>query len=223
MKLPESMDELKRQAADLAPDSHGQLCQDIFVLGVLEHLTGGFFVEFGAANGVEFSNTYLLEKRFGWTGILAEPAQCWHPHLAKHRSALIDPRCVWPVTGLKLDFCQPRDANLASLTSFQKNTDLSTPPKFYAVETVSLSDLLKHRTPHTIDYLSMDTEGCEPEILEGFDFSEHVFKVITCEHNHILNNRNRIHKVLAENGYVRVSEKLSDFDDWYLHQSLLSL
>ena len=33
----------------------------------------GFFVEFGAGNGVHFSNTYWLEKDLKWTGLLCEP------------------------------------------------------------------------------------------------------------------------------------------------------
>ena len=42
-----------------------------------EQFRGGFFVEFGATNGIDLSNSYLLQSKYYWTGILAEPARCW--------------------------------------------------------------------------------------------------------------------------------------------------
>ena len=60
--------------------------EDLFVLSELGFKTNGFFVEFGAANGIFLSNTWVLEKEFGWRGIIAEPARAWHKDLEK-RSA----------------------------------------------------------------------------------------------------------------------------------------
>src|SRR5215475_12583513 len=71
-KLP---DERVPLALRLLKDSHSQLRQDIFVLSELNFKRGGFFVEFGAADGLQLSNTYLLEREFGWHGIVAEPAR----------------------------------------------------------------------------------------------------------------------------------------------------
>src|ERR1022692_367696 len=54
--------------------SRSQLRQDLFVLSELCFKTNGFFVEFGATNGVDLNNTHLLETTFQWSGVLAEPA-----------------------------------------------------------------------------------------------------------------------------------------------------
>jgi hypothetical protein len=56
------------------PHSTAQLRQDLFVLSFLQCKSDGFFVEFGATNGIDWSNTHLLETQYGWNGILAEPA-----------------------------------------------------------------------------------------------------------------------------------------------------
>jgi hypothetical protein len=61
--------------ASLLEKSKSQLKQDLFVLAELDFKSNGFFVEFGATNGIDLSNTHLLENEFGWGGILAEPAK----------------------------------------------------------------------------------------------------------------------------------------------------
>ena len=76
-------------------ESKAQLKQDVFALIENDFKRDGFFVEFGAANGVHLSNTYLLEKEFGWRGILAEPARMWHADLQRNRTCAIEMDCVW--------------------------------------------------------------------------------------------------------------------------------
>lgn len=63
------------KAIQILEKSRSQLRQDLFVLTELNFKQNGYFVEFGATNGVDLSNTYLLEKEFNWSGILAEPAR----------------------------------------------------------------------------------------------------------------------------------------------------
>jgi hypothetical protein len=70
--------------------SKSQLRQDLFVLSSLAFKKNGFFIEFGATNGIDLSNTHLMEKKFNWTGILAEPARCWHKDLSKKRNCNIE-------------------------------------------------------------------------------------------------------------------------------------
>jgi hypothetical protein len=54
--------------------SKSQHNQDFFVLSELNFMRDRFFVEFGVANSIDLNNSCLLEKEFGWNGILAEPA-----------------------------------------------------------------------------------------------------------------------------------------------------
>lgn len=86
----------------------------------------------------------------------------------------------------------------------------------YTVNTISLNDLLKkYNAPKTIDYLSIDTEGSEYEILSAFDFNEFSISVITVEHNYTP-ARAALHELLTKAGYVRKCEEFSKFDDWYV-------
>ena len=74
--------------------SKSQIRQDLFVLSHLGFKKNGFFVEFGATDGVSLSNTYLMENLFEWNGILAEPATCWHKELKNNRTCNIETNCA---------------------------------------------------------------------------------------------------------------------------------
>jgi FkbM family methyltransferase len=199
--------------------SRSQLRQDLFVLSMLGFKRNGFFVEFGAANGELHSNTYLLEKEFGWKGIVAEPARHWHENLKKNRSCNIETDCVWSESNLILKFNETDTTELSTVNSYSSSDSHKHNRKrgqVYEVKTISLNDLLdKYNAPNEIDYLSIDTEGSEYQILSAFDFDRYKFKVITVEHN-FTERRDDIYRLLTGKGYGRRFEELSEFDDWYV-------
>lgn len=202
--------------------SKSQLRQDLFVLSHLEFKKNGFFVEFGATNGLDLSNSHLMEKEFGWNGILAEPATCWHNELKFNRTCDIETDCVWIDSKSVLNFNQVDEPELSTINIFSDDDSHSKTRKkgkTYEVKTISLNNLLKkYKAPKVIDYLSIDTEGSEYEILSHFDFSEYSFKVITCEHNYTP-MRERIFSLLTQQGYQRVFEEISLWDDWYVKKT----
>mgnify|MGYP003654866458 CR=1 FL=1 len=204
---------------DILGKSKAQLRQDIFVLSELGYKRNGFFVEFGAANGIDLSNTYLLEKEFGWKGILAEPAIHWHKALKANRDVLIDDRCVWHESGKNIIFNQTTTPEFSTIDSFSDSDYLAgerSNGRRYLVETISLMDLLeKHGAPKQIDYLSIDTEGSEYSILKDFDFTKYDISVITCEHNNTP-VKDKLFELFKKNGFTRKHQQISAFDDWYV-------
>ena len=209
----------REQEKGLLTHSKSQLGQDILALTVSGLDQPGFFVEFGASDGVALSNSHILEKRFGWNGILCEPSTAWHEALERNRGCIIDTRCVYSVSGEKISFSENYLGELSAITAYAepnasgilKRTTFS-----YEVETISLLDLLKeHSAPGFIDFLSIDTEGSEFEILKNFNFQSYRFGAICVEHN-FADTREKINKLLLANGYVQVHADLSDFDDWYV-------
>jgi FkbM family methyltransferase len=208
--------------SDLIPKSRSsELHQDVFALVMSELKTDGFFVEFGATDGIGGSNTLLLEKDFNWRGILVEPARIWHRSLKQNRPlAYISTKCVWEASGVNLIFAEVPDSPELSTAFNLKRDDLHANSrkhsKNYVVESISLIDLLREfNAPKEIDFLSMDTEGSEFLILKKFNFEEFSFKVISCEHN-FTENRDKVRELLEKVGYKRVYENLSLYDDWYI-------
>lgn len=200
----------------LLDQSKAQLRQDIFALQHLDFKEDGFFVEFGATDGVSLNNSYMLEKEFGWTGLLAEPDSRWQNDLSANRSSTLDFRCIAPRSGEMVEFIEAPRGEHSAIADF-----VSTRRKIrgtsHQVETVSLADFLsEHGAPNVIDYVSIDTEGSEFSILEPFDFNKWAFRVCSIEHNWAP-QRDQIHALLTSHGYTRVHELVSRFDDWYVH------
>jgi len=199
--------------------SSSQIGQDMFVLAELGFKRDGYFVEFGATNGKDLSNTYMLEKEMGWTGIVAEPAMVWRDDLINNRACKISFDCVWSKSDEMLEFNEVGAAELSTIESFSESdghAQSRTNGKKYNVYTVSLLDLLNQfNAPKEIDYLSIDTEGSEFEILSAFDFDAYKIKVITCEHN-FTPMRGKIMELLESKGYTRKYPEFSRFDDWYV-------
>ncbi len=200
--------------------SRAQLFQDLWVLYELNDKREGFFVEFGAADGVYLSNTWLLEKEYGWRGILAEPVPYWHEALHRNRSAIISTACVAGHTGLKVSLYIPKtSAEYATICQNFKSSihsDHFTTYEQIEVETISLIDLLqKYKAPQEIDYISIDVEGSELEILENFDFNKYKVYLWTIEHNNDIDRKAAIDKLMTAHGYELCFQEFSLFDAWY--------
>lgn len=206
----------------LANDDKSQFGQALMALAINSFKRNGFYVEFGATNGLELSNTYLLERSYGWRGILAEPAKCWHSELSLNRkNAVIDHRCVYSVSGRKLMFNEAR--GLSTINGYGKDHLYSMRrfSKSYRVETVSLTDLLeKGGAPKLIDFISIDTEGSEVEIIMAHDFDKYAFNFIVVEHN-FGSGRERLNVFLKERGYVRLIKNYSGCDDYFVNERIV--
>lgn len=203
----------------MAHEAKGQIYQDLWALWVSGQKRGGYFVEFGAASGVQLSNTWLLEKKMGWTGVLAEPNPVFFSSLKRNRSCAISTRCVYARTGETLEFIGTRTPEFSGIADYMGERDPNkgaADSQRFRVETVSLNDLLVEAgAPRTIDYLSADTEGSELEILSAFDFDRWDVRAISVEHN-ATDKREKLFDLLTARGYRRQFVELSWFDDWYV-------
>lgn len=156
---------------------------------------GGVFVDIGAHDGLLISNTYFLEKEFGWSGLAVEPNPGVYGYLQKNRSCATVNACVGArdcttvfrlVTGYAeqlsgiLDFYQPAHVR-------RINTEIQQHGGSYQdieVTCYSINTLLEKYKLYTIDYLSIDVEGGELSILSEINFDRFNVTVIGIENNY---------------------------------------
>jgi len=203
--------------------SYSQIGQDLKVIEFYKEKKNGFFVEIGASDGLNLSNTYLLEKSFDWKGICVEPIPNNYKKLIINRkNSICCDNAVYNESNLIVPFDIANNADL--LSGISSNIDahkdaVNANKTTIDVTTISLNDLLdKNNAPNFIEYLSLDTEGSEYEILKTFNFNKYIFGLIDVEHNCVEPRRTKIKNLLLSNGYVYLCE--NKFDDCYKHSSV---
>lgn len=149
---------------------------------------GGVFVEAGANDGVRQSNTLYFERYLGWKGLLIEPVPRLAERCRQNRWACAVENCAlvsstYASPEIEISYCdlmslvkgsradpEEEARHLALGGQFLKRGEV---PQTLCVPAKTLSRVLdEHRMDH-VDFLSLDVEGYEPEVLRGIDFSRH--------------------------------------------------
>lgn len=138
-----------------------------------------------------------------------------------NRKVVISTDCVWRSSNEKIQFTEvdnsAESAELSTISDYANcytHASAHRNSKQYEVNTMSLEDLLdQNNAPPIIDYLSIDTEGTEYDILSNFNFERYKYRVVTCGHNYTPLHQ-RIESLMERNGYKKVLQEYSQFDDW---------
>lgn len=212
--------------------SRSQYFQDIWALYENDHYAIPYFVEFGAGDGKLNSNTYLLQNRYYWRGILAEPNPVWHEQLMERmgnsRNIHICTKCVFTETGKTLKFKSPIDPELGTISGYEQQDEHAKTRQEgvaeFEVETISLYDMLElYCSPNLISYMSVDTEGSEYDILHSFFHRNDKYQIncLSIEHNYIPEYREKIRILMESHGYVNRFPMISFCDDFYIKKELV--
>jgi len=184
----------------------------------------GFFVELGANDGVNQSNTLHFELYKGWKGVLIEPTPHKFLECCKNRKKenhifcnacvsfdykdkfveLIYSNLMTTPKGLETDIIKPEDHAKLGLQWLEEGEKNFT----FGALASPLSNLLELAdAPKEIDLLSLDVEGAELEVLKGIDHNKHRFTFMLIE----TRNFSKIDTYLQSFGYLPC-DQLSNHD-----------
>lgn len=191
-------------------NSYNQAGQEVWVRNVLKDKKNGFFLDIGAYDGVESSNTYFLEKDLNWNGICIESNPSFYNRLLQNRNCIKVNKAVMPYKGF---------AVFDNINTYYSVRQLPN-----SIECDFLSNILKENNcPTKIDYASFDIEGHELSILESFPFETYDIKLMTIEHNLYLIGdkfKSKIFNLLSKKGYHLAVENVlcpqGPYEDWYI-------
>ena len=187
--------------------------QDFWVsCEVFNEKRGGYFVDIGANDGVSISNTYLLERKYGWQGICVEANPGIYNLLKRNRRVTCENVCIDQGEGVVTFVLKGALGGIVD--EGLDNTPEDRRKDIVEMPTVPLEQvLIRNGAPTVIDYLSVDVEGAEERVLSGFPFHEYLFRCITIERA----SANLV-DILQGNGYVLI-KKLPALDSFFVHKS----
>ena len=199
--------------------------QDEWVVNYLNK-KNGIFVDIGAHDGITLSNTYILEKNHGWSGVCIEPMPHQCANLIKNRTshnynvAISDEEGTDTFVYVQSNGYPDMLSGLMKDRTFKSTNEMiaeakasNAPISHIKVNTMLLNDILQRENLTHIDYLTIDVEGSETRILRSIDYSTYSFSVIMFENP---NNLEEPRSLLIEQGY-RMATKLGP-DDTFIKQ-----
>lgn len=172
---------------------YSQNGEDYLIWNLFNYMETGFFVEVGAFDGKHFSNTYSFEMN-GWKGICIEPHPKFFPMCEKNRtnSICLNVACVKDDDIKEVDFLAEEIGLLSGISADEddvsyrysrRKLNFSGFDKI-KVKAQTLSHILKTYAPtEAIDFISIDVEGTELDVLKGFDWKKYSPRVIIVEVN----------------------------------------
>lgn len=198
---------------------YSQFGQDKFIIeNIFKMKKNGFFIEAGAGDGINISNTYVLEKQYNWNGLCVEPNLELYEKLINNRKCYTTNELLYSKDNLELDFTNYKllGGIETDLREKIKKKNIKTEKK----KTVTLNKILeKINAPNIIDYFSLDTEGSEYEILKGIDFNKYTINYLSVEINKDNEKYNLIKELLEKNNYTIFRKHRVDID--FIHKNFL--
>ena len=175
--------------------SHSKDGIDKKVLERLSFKKNGIFIECGASDGITYSNSYLLEQKYGWTGLLIEPIQDQFDALVGYRKKSICEKYIMTSfkesgKNIKILNAGPEsiimDSQIGNLSmSNKERMNILESQKMIkgseSVKSISISELLDRHDINEVDIFFLDVEGSEINVLDGLDTNKHKIKNIVVE------------------------------------------
>jgi hypothetical protein len=181
--------------------TNGQAQQDKFILNILKNKRNGYFLEIGSNDAVAINNTYLLEKNYGWRGIMIEYDWKFLPgykHLRPNSTHVIH-------DATKIDYKVLFETNNAPTNVDYLQIDLE-------AANGSTIETLKNLDKNILDKYKFATITFEHDVY----------------HTNFGNTRNVSREIFAKRGYVRVFSDVNNgginpYEDWYVHPEFVDM
>ena len=178
----------------------GQSQQDKFVLHALQGKREGYFLEIGSNHPIHSNNTYLLEDKYNWRGIMVEYESRFLPLYKEHR-----PNSIQII----------KDASQIVYKDVFESNNVP-----HAMDYLQID--LEEENGSTLRTL----QNLDRNIFDTYTFATVTFEH-DIYHSNKHNTREISREIFARRGYTPVFQDVNDgiqypYEDWYVHPTLVN-
>jgi FkbM family methyltransferase len=201
------------------PESHAQFAEDRILAEIFGERVDGCCVEVGANDGITGSASYLFEQR-GWRCLLVEPIPALVEEIRTHRSCRVV-NCAASSREGEAKFIVAEGVEAVSGLDLTPERiewirRVGGTIKEISVRTATLDSLLEEAGFAELDFITIDVEGHELSVLEGFDLDIHQPRIVIIEDNSVDGDVG-VARHMTDHGYVHF--KRTGVNEWYARSS----
>lgn len=194
---------------------YSQQGEDLFVFRnfINQRRSDGVFVELGAYNGVRYSNTKFFEDELDFSGILIEPLPDAYRKLVKNRRRSQCYHCAVSQNAETVAFSVAGATSgiKSRLPEALRNTFHHSGAEIL-VRTQPLSELLEESNVKYVDFMSIDVEGGEKQVLESMNWAIPVYMICIELDGHDSSKDESCRNILKHNGFEKAFRfNINDF------------
>lgn len=197
------------------PESHAQFAEDRILAEIFGDRDHGYCVEVGANDGRTGSASYLFERR-GWECLLVEPIPALAEEIRKHRTCRVVNCAASSREGEATFFVAESVEAVSTLELTPERAEWirleGGTIKEITVRTATLDSLLEEVGFGELDFVTIDVEGHELSVLEGFDLDRYGPRIVILEDNSIDGDAG-VCRHMTDHGYVHF--KRTGVNEWY--------
>lgn len=212
--------------ASTEAQSHGQFGEDRALREIFGDRAAGYCVEVGAYDGQTGSASYLFEKR-GWECLLVEPIPALVEQIREHRACTVVNCAASDREGTASFFVAENFEEMSTLDltpdRLEWITEVGGAVKEITVRTATLDTLLAEAGFPEIQFITIDVEGHEMDVLKGFTLEKHRPRIVIIEDNSSSDDPRarggdpRVGRHMSEHGYVHF--RRTGVNEWYAQES----
>jgi len=191
---------------------------DLWVAETLQYRRDAYFLEFGALDGLAASNTAMLEKTLGWRGIAVEANPTHYPQVCANRSCITVNAALTATSRNSVELI-----DVFGLSALREHIDVDGAQSvrerdargYVWIDTLNPNELLqRYSAPNRIEFLSLDIEGGEYEVIKAIDLDYYQIAMMAIEHSSDDDRQKLMRDFLMPKGYQVIQRHQ---DDWFYH------